>query len=101
MDMNKAAGAVQEITGTVQDAAGDLLGDTGAQAAGKARELGGKAQQLYADTTAIVRDRTSESPFTALAVVGALGFLLGAMWASGSSDPTPAYRGKYQGDGRY
>jgi uncharacterized protein YjbJ (UPF0337 family) len=101
MDTNKAEGTVQEVTGKLQDAAGNLLGDTGTQAAGKAREFGGKAQQLYADTTAIVRDRTTESPFTALAVVGAVGFLLGAMWASGNSTSAPTYSRKYRRDNRY
>ena len=98
MDTNKAEGTAQEIAGTVQDAAGDLLGDAGTQAAGKARELGGKAQQLYADTTSIVRDRTTQSPLAALAVVGAMGFLLGAMWASGNSASSSTYPGRYRND---
>lgn len=101
MDTNKAEGTVQEVAGKVQDTAGGLLGDAGTQVAGKARELGGKAQQLYADTTDIVRDKTTESPFTALAIVGGLGFLLGAMWASANSAPARSYSRRYRGDGNY
>jgi uncharacterized protein YjbJ (UPF0337 family) len=102
MDTNKAEGAVQELAGKVQDTVGGALGDTGTQVAGKARELGGKAQQLYADTTEIVRDKTTESPFTALAIVGVLGFFLGAMWADGKSTSTkPAYSANYRGNNRY
>jgi uncharacterized protein YjbJ (UPF0337 family) len=96
MDTNKAEGNVVELAGKVQDSAGALMGDTATQAAGKARELGGKAQKLYADTAGIVRDQTTESPFVALALVGAVGFLLGAMWAKGDSGggrSYPTYRG--------
>jgi uncharacterized protein YjbJ (UPF0337 family) len=101
MDTNKAEGAVQELAGKVQDAAGGVLGDTGSQVAAKARELGGKAQQLYADTTYIVRDKTAESPFTALAIVGGLGFLLGAIWASANKAPTQPYPTRYRGNDNY
>jgi uncharacterized protein YjbJ (UPF0337 family) len=101
MDSNKAGGAVQEIAGKVQDAAGGVLGDTGTQVVGKARELGGKAQQLYADTTDIVRDKTTESPFTALAIVGGLRFLLGAIWASANTAPTQQYPERYRGNDNY
>ena len=101
MDTNKAEGTVKEIAGKVQDAAGGVLGDTSTQVAGKARELSGKAQQLYADTTEIVRDKTTESPFTALAIVGGLGFLLGAMWASANSTPTQPYPTRYRGSDNY
>ena len=103
MDTNKAEGTFQEIAGKVQDAAGGVLGDTGTQVAGKARELGGKAQQLYADTTDIVRGKTTESPFTALAIVGGLGFLLGAIWASANTAPAPAqpYPTRYRGNDNY
>jgi uncharacterized protein YjbJ (UPF0337 family) len=102
MDTNKAEGAVQQLAGKVQDTVGGALGDTGTQVAGKARELGGKAQQLYADTTEIVRDKTTESPFIALAIVGVLGFFLGAMWAGGKSTSTkPAYPANYPGNNRY
>jgi uncharacterized protein YjbJ (UPF0337 family) len=101
MDTNNAEGTVQEVAGKVQDAAGRLLGDTGTQVAGKARELGGKAQKLYADTADVVRDKTTESPFIALAIMGALGFLLGAMWTPGNAASTQSYPTRYRGERNY
>lgn len=101
MDSNTAEGNVKEIAGKVQDAAGDLLDKTSTQAVGKARELGGKAQQLYADTTEIVRDKTVDSPLTALAVAAGLGFLLGAIWATANSTPPRSYPKRYRGDDQY
>lgn len=102
MDTNKAAGTVQEVAGKVQEAAGNLVGDTATQVAGKGRELGGKAKQLYVDTADIVRDKTTESPFIALAVIGVLGFLLGATWADGrSSSTTRPYPNSYRSGDRY
>ncbi|SAL01779.1 CsbD family protein [Caballeronia pedi] len=101
MDSNKAEGNVKEIAGKVQDAAGELLGDTGTQAVGKARELGGKAQQLYADTTEVVRNKTVDSPLSALAVAAGLGFLLGAIWATANATPPRSYHKRYRGDDHY
>ncbi|KXV10678.1 hypothetical protein CR51_08645 [Caballeronia megalochromosomata] len=98
MDSDKAEGKVKEIAGKVQDAAGDVLGETGTQAVGKARELGGKAQLLYADTTEIVRNKTVDSPLSALAVAAGLGFLLGAIWATANSTPPRSYPKRYRGD---
>jgi ElaB/YqjD/DUF883 family membrane-anchored ribosome-binding protein len=74
------------------------MGDTGTQVAGKAKELGGKAQRLYADTADIVRDKTTDNPFAALAIVGGLGFLLGAIWASASSAPPRRNAARYRGN---
>jgi uncharacterized protein YjbJ (UPF0337 family) len=101
MDANKGEGVVKEIAGKVQDAAGGLMGDAGTQAAGKARELGGKAQQLYADTADIVRDKTVDSPFTALGIAAGIGFLLGAIWSAADSAPPRAYRGGYPRGDQY
>ncbi|MDR5776556.1 MULTISPECIES: CsbD family protein [unclassified Caballeronia] len=98
METNKAEGTVQQISGKVQDAVGSVMGDAGTQVAGKAKELGGKAQQLYADTADIVRDKTTDNPFTALAIVGGLGFLLGALWASANSAPPRRNTARYRGD---
>ncbi|SAK70201.1 CsbD family protein [Caballeronia glebae] len=100
-NVKEVAGTVQDAAGKVQDAAGELLAKTGTQAVGKARELGGKAQQLYADTTEIVRDKTVDSPLTALAVAAGLGFLLGAIWATANSAPPRSYPKRYRGDDRY
>ena len=96
MDSNKVEGTINEIAGKVQDAAGDVAGNAGAQVAGKARELGGKAQRLYADTTDVVRDKTVESPFTALAIIAGLSFLLGAIWGSAISTSPRAYSKRYR-----
>ena len=101
MDSDKVEGTVKEMVGKVQDAAGDLLGETGTQAAGKARELSGRAQQLYADTTDIVRNKTVDSPFTALAVAAGLGFLLGAIWATASAMPPRPYPKRHRGSDPY
>ena len=101
MDTNKAEGKVQEFTGKVQDAAGGLLGDPGTQISGKARELGGKAQKIYADSADIVRNKTTESPFTALAIVGAMGFLLGVLWSSAGSASSRSYPSRYRGNDDY
>lgn len=96
METDNPEVAVQEIADKVQDAAGGLLGDAGTHIAGKSRELGGKGKQLYVDTTDIVRDKTTDSPFTALAIVGGLGFLLGAIWASANSAPTRSHSTRYR-----
>jgi uncharacterized protein YjbJ (UPF0337 family) len=86
MDNDKAEGIVQELTGRTQEALGAALGDTEAQVSGKARELSGKARQLYADTTSIVRDKTVSSPFSALAIMAFVGFLVGVMWSDGGNN---------------
>jgi|GEM_PF-364969 len=101
MDSDKVEGKVTEIAGKLQNAAGDLLDETGAQAVGRARELGDKAQQLYADTTEILRNKTLDSPFTALAVSAGLGFLLGAIWATATSTPPRSYPKRYRGNDQY
>jgi len=85
MDKDKAEGIVEELTGKTQEAIGEALGDTEAQIAGTARELSGKARQLYADTTSIVRDKTVSSPFSALAIMAFVGFVLGVMWSDNRS----------------
>jgi uncharacterized protein YjbJ (UPF0337 family) len=89
MDKDKAEGIVEELTGKTQEAIGEALGDTEAQIAGTARELSGKARQLYADTTSIVRDKTVSSPFSALAIMAFVGFVLGVMWSDGGNNRSP------------
>ncbi|BBU31366.1 hypothetical protein BTHE68_51000 [Burkholderia sp. THE68] len=101
MDSNSVGQTVKEIADKAQDAAGDLMGETGTQAVDKARELGGKAQQLYADTTEIVRNKTVDSPFTALAITAGLGFLLGAIWATANLTPPRSYPKRYRGSAQY
>jgi uncharacterized protein YjbJ (UPF0337 family) len=85
MDKEKAEGAVREVAGKVQGAAGALVGDSATQLAGKARELSGKAQQLATDYVSMVRETVVTKPFTALAVVAAVGFVAGAIWRAGGS----------------
>ncbi|CAD6526982.1 CsbD family protein [Paraburkholderia kirstenboschensis] len=86
METGKVEGAVKEIGGKVQEAAGEMLGDTGTQMAGTARELSGKAQQVWADLTDVVRETTTERPFTALAIAAAAGFILGALRSTTARD---------------
>jgi uncharacterized protein YjbJ (UPF0337 family) len=89
MDTDKAAGAVQEVAGKVQDSVGDSLGDTTTQLKGKARELGGKVQQLYADTATVVREKATESPLGALALIAVASFLMGVLWSNSGSNWAP------------
>ena len=86
METGKVEGAVKEIGGKVQEAAGEMLGDTGTQMAGTAREFSGKAQQVWADLTDVVRETTTERPFTALAIAAAAGFILGALRSASARD---------------
>jgi uncharacterized protein YjbJ (UPF0337 family) len=80
---NAAANTIQQV--------GDAVGDPANQMSGKTRELSGKAQQLYADTTALVRERTAESPLAVLGIVAAIGFLAGVAWANSGQAPSRTY----------
>ena len=86
METGKVEGTVKEIGGKLEQTAGDMLGDTGTQMAGTARELSGKAQQVWADLSDVVRETTTERPFTALASAVAAGFILGALRSSTARD---------------
>lgn len=77
----KEEGTLQKTQGKVQEAAGGLLGDAQWQFKGKARQVAGQMQQTYGDTLDTLRDATSSTPIAALAIVGSLGFLIGALWA--------------------
>jgi len=77
-------GAFQNAAGHVQDAAGGLIGDTKMQAKGKAHEVTGKVRAAYGDAAVQARGVAAgvgrlvdEQPFAALAVTGAVAFLVG------------------------
>jgi uncharacterized protein YjbJ (UPF0337 family) len=82
METTKTAGMLGEAAGNVKETIGSVAGDVGMQLKGKAGELRGKAQQICADTTDLARDAMSSSPFAVLAGAAAIGFVLGALWAS-------------------
>ena len=86
METGNVEGTKKKKSGKVQEAAGEMLGDTGTQMAGTARELSGKAQQVWADLTDVVRETTTERPFTALAIAAAAGFILGALRSATARD---------------
>lgn len=105
MDTDRIKGVAQELGGKVQETVGRLAGDHDTQAEGLVREVAGAAQNLYgrakdgvrdaADTVGdyadraydrgtrvvsgssrTVADEVGEHPLTALAVAGAVGYLL-------------------------
>lgn len=77
----KAEGTAQNIVGRIQDAVGAATGDTSAQLEGKSRQLAGKAQQTYGDVLNHFRESAVTNPVGTMALVGGIGFVLGALWA--------------------
>lgn len=86
MDTDEIKGAANETIGKVQDVVGSVTGDAGVQLAGKAKELSGKAQEVYGQATERLRQLTAENPLITLAVVGLVGFVLGALFKSANRD---------------
>jgi len=77
-------GAFQNAAGKVQDAAGGLIGDSKTQVEGKAREAIGRVKDAYGDAADQAREAVAEAgrlveeqPFTALVIIGLVGFLVG------------------------
>lgn len=86
MDDNQFEGAARNFAGQAQQTVGDMVGDGKMQADGIARQAAGKAQQAYGDARSQVQSLASDlshsveqQPLMALAIVGAIGFLLGAV----------------------
>ena len=75
--------------GDLKDAALDQIEKAGAQAeriaesaADQARETGEQVREVVSTVDAAVRQSLKDQPLATLAVVAALGFVLGALWKS-------------------
>ena len=77
MDDNQFEGVARDFGGKVQDAVGGLTGDTETQAKGKWNQAAGKAQKTFGDAAEELSETVSNSPLTALAIVGGIFFALG------------------------
>ena len=77
VDENEFEGAARDLGGKVQDAIGGLTGDVDTQAQGKWNQAAGKAQKTFGNAAEEIRDNISDSPLTALAIVGGIFFALG------------------------
>lgn len=77
----RAEGTMQNLAGRAQEAFGAATGDTGTKVEGKARRAAGRAQQSYGELLDQVRESAVSNPLGTLAVAGAVGFLMGAIWA--------------------
>ncbi|AMM17190.1 MAG: CsbD family protein [Pseudomonadota bacterium] len=81
MVQDQVEGAAQTVVGKVQDAVGGLTGDASTQAEGKARQALGTIQRNYGETLDNVREAVISQPINGVLVAGAIGFVLGAIWA--------------------
>jgi len=79
MNTDQIIGSAKDATGKVQDSFGAATGNADWQAEGKARQLEGKVQQQYGQAIDCARNMTADKPFTALAVAGGIGFVLGVL----------------------
>jgi len=76
----KAEGVAQTVAGKIEEAAGAATEDSNLQARGRARRATGQVQQGYGEALDTVREVTSNSPITTLALAAGVGFVLGAVW---------------------
>ncbi len=93
---DKRARAADDIAGQVADKASEYAGKAGEQiehalgsadamvrsAADQGREAGERVQEVAGNVRAAVDKSVKDQPMATLAVVGALGFVLGALWKS-------------------
>ena len=77
----RVEGKAQEIAGRVQDAVGKVTDDDALRLEGQARQVAGKAQDAYGAALNNVREAAITNPLGTVALVGGIGFLLGALWA--------------------
>lgn len=77
----RVEGKAQELAGRVQEAVGRVTDDEGLQVEGQARQFAGKAQDTYGAALNQVREAAITNPVGTVALVGAVGFVLGALWA--------------------
>ncbi len=79
MDENEIKGAAQEFVGEVEDVVGKITGDAKTQAEGKWDKAAGRAQKTFGAAAEELRENVAAQPLTALALVGAVAFVLGYM----------------------
>jgi uncharacterized protein YjbJ (UPF0337 family) len=75
MNEHSIEGGARDVVGKVKDAAGGMMGDAKTQIDGKLDQAAGMAQSAAGQ----VADHVKDSPLTALAIAGAVGFVLGRM----------------------
>jgi len=74
-------GAARSVAGKIQGAAGALAGDPAQEAKGKMREMAGNIQAKAGEVLNDARDLGASSPVGTVLVAGAVGFVLGALFA--------------------
>lgn len=79
MTTDQIVGNIKDVAGKAQDSFGAATGNADWQAEGKARQLEGKLQEQYGQAIDSARNVTADKPFTALAVAGGIGFVLGVL----------------------
>jgi uncharacterized protein YjbJ (UPF0337 family) len=77
----KAEGSVDKAAGAVRGVA-DRASDLADRAVEQGREIGAMAQKAPGAMREAVGDSLKQQPMATLAMVGTLGFLLGALWKS-------------------
>ncbi|KQR77147.1 hypothetical protein ASG35_12875 [Burkholderia sp. Leaf177] len=77
----KTQGSVKEAVGKAQATLGSATGDNGTQFEGHARQAAGIAQQTYGEALDTVRGATKSNPVASLALVAAVSFIAGVLWA--------------------
>lgn len=81
MNEQEIRGAADNVAGKIQGAAGALAGDTAQQMKGKAREVAGNVQEKAGQALTRARDIGASNPIGAALFAGAVGFVLGALFA--------------------
>jgi len=89
MNINQAEGKIDKAVGRVQEKVGELVDDRGHRLEGAARQAQGAAKDLYGQAYEHVHDaadslveRIERNPFAALAIAGAIGYVVGVMCRS-------------------
>jgi uncharacterized protein YjbJ (UPF0337 family) len=81
MNEQEIKGAAGNLAGKVQGAAGALSGDTAQEIKGKAREVAGSVQEKAGHALSSARDIGASNPIGTALFAGAVGFVLGALFA--------------------
>ena len=79
MNTDQIIGNAKDATGKVQDSFGAATGNADWPAEGKARQQQGNLQEQYGQAIDCARNVTADKPFTALAIAGGVGFVLGVL----------------------
>jgi uncharacterized protein YjbJ (UPF0337 family) len=81
MNEHEFEGAARSVAGKIQGAAGALTGDTTHEVTGKMREVAGNIQAKAGEALESARDLGASRPIGTMLVAGALGFVLGVLFA--------------------